>query len=96
MTDTTTDRPSRSFGERLFGGNPAGVILRLVIVSLLVGFVMQSFGFDVRDLVRGAVDIFRDALRDGFREFRHVGSYILTGAAVVIPVWLLLRLTRRR
>ncbi len=96
MTDTTTDRPSRSLGERLFGGNPAGVILRLVIVSLVVGFVMQSFGFDVRDLVRGAVDMLRDALRDGFREFRHFGSYILTGAAVVIPVWLLMRLTRGR
>ncbi len=96
MTDTTTDRPSRSLGERLFGGNPAGVVLRLVIVSLLVGFVMQSFGFDVRDLVRGAVDILRDALRDGFREFRHLGSYIVTGAAVVVPVWLLLRLTRGR
>jgi len=96
MTDTTTDRPSRSLGERLFGGNPAGVVLRLVIVSLLVGFVMQSFGLDVRDLVRSALDIFRDALRDGFHEFRHLGSYILTGAAVVVPVWLLLRLTRGR
>ena len=97
MTDTTTtDRRPRSVGERLFGGNPAGVVLRLVVVSLLVGFVMQSLGIDARGLVLGAVDFFRDALHDGFREFRHVGSYIATGAAVVIPVWLVLRLTRGR
>jgi hypothetical protein len=88
--------PSRSPLERLIGGRPLSVALRLVLLSLLVGFVMSIFGFNAADLVRGTIDMVREALRDGAGMFRHMGGYILTGAAVVVPIWLLLRVTRAR
>ena len=87
---------TRSGLERFIGGSPARVAVKLVLLSLLVGFVMAIFGFDAGDLVRSAVDLVRDTLRDGAGVFRQVGTYILAGAAVVIPVWLIMRLVRAR
>ncbi|SMQ58179.1 hypothetical protein SAMN06295905_0036 [Devosia lucknowensis] len=86
----------RSALTRFMGGSPVSVIIRLVLISLLVGFVMSVFGFNAADLLRGVVDMVRDALRDGAGVFRQMGGYILAGAAIVVPVWLLLRLTRAR
>jgi hypothetical protein len=87
---------TRSGVERLMGGRPLSVIIRLVLLSLLVGFVMSVFGFNAADLVRGAIEMIEDALRDGGGVIRQIGAYILAGAAVVVPIWLFLRLTRTR
>lgn len=86
----------RSPLERFLGGRPISVAIKLVVISLLVGFVMSVFGFNAADLVRGATEMLREALRDGAGVFRQLGSYVLAGAAIVVPVWLLLRLTRGR
>ena len=97
MTDQPrSDLPRPSAVERFFGGSPVGVIIRLVLLSLVVGFVMSVLGFDVRDVVHGTINLFREALRDGFGIFRDLGFYILTGAALVVPIWLLIRLTKGR
>jgi hypothetical protein len=94
---TEDSRPqSRSGLERLLGDRPGALAVKLVLISLLVGFVMSVFGFTAADLVRGAVHTLRDALRDGTGLLRQLGGYVLAGAAIVVPVWLLLRLTRGR
>ncbi|NGP17230.1 DUF6460 domain-containing protein [Devosia aurantiaca] len=85
---------TRSGAERLFGGRPSSVVMRLVLISLLVGFVMSVFGFNASDLLRGAVDAVREALRDGGGIVRQIIGYVLAGAAVVVPIWLLMRLAR--
>ena len=85
----------RSTLERIMGGRPFWVVVKLALVSLMVGFVMSVFGFNALDLVNGAVDLVREAIRDGAGIFRQMGAYILAGAAIVVPIWLLLRLTRR-
>lgn len=87
---------TRSGVERLIGGRPMSVLIKLVLISLLVGFVMTVFGFDAADVVRSAVDMVRDVLRDGSGLIGRLGAYILTGAAIVVPVWLILRLMRAR
>lgn len=94
MSDDSTPRTPSGLA-RILGGSPASVIVKLVLISLLVGFVMSVFGFDAGDLIRGAADMVRDALKDGAGVLRQLGGYVLTGAAIVVPVWLLLRLTRR-
>ena len=96
MTDQSPSEAERSAIERFFGGSPGGVIVRLLLLSLVVGFAMSVFGFDVRDVVHGAISLVRETLRDGFGVFRNLGFYILTGAALVVPVWLLIRLTKGR
>jgi hypothetical protein len=87
---------NRSGLERLMGGRPGSVVIKLVLISLLVGFLMSVFGFNAGDLIRGAVDLVRETFRDGAGLFRQLGGYVLAGAAIVVPVWLLLRLTRGR
>ncbi|WEJ59073.1 DUF6460 domain-containing protein [Devosia sp. FJ2-5-3] len=86
----------RSPLEKLMGGRPVWVVVKLALVSLFVGFVMSVFGFNALDLVNGAVDLVRDAFRDGAGIFRQMGAYVLAGAALVVPIWLLMRLSRRR
>lgn len=96
MTDEPQTAPRRSGIERFFGGHPLNVILKLAFISLLVGFSMSVFGVDVQGVIRGAVDLVRDALRDGTGLFRSIGGYIVTGAALVVPIWLLIRLSKAR
>lgn len=94
---TEDSRPdSRSLAERVFGDRPGALAVRLLLISLFVGFLMSVFGFDAADLVRGAAEAIREALRDGSGLFRQLLNYVLTGAAIVVPVWLILRLLRGR
>jgi hypothetical protein len=94
---TEDSRPaSRSGLERLLGDRPGSLVVKLVVISLIVGFVMSVFGFDAADLVRGAAEAIRDTIKDGGAVFRQLGGYVLTGAAIVLPIWLILRLLQRR
>ncbi|WP_323013366.1 DUF6460 domain-containing protein [Devosia sp.] len=90
-----TGRPMTAL-ERFIGGRPMGVVIRLAIVSLIVGFVMVTFGLDAQAILEGAMTLVRNALRDGLGVFGDLGRYILTGAALVVPLWLVLRLLRGR
>ncbi|MGB3336905.1 MAG: DUF6460 domain-containing protein [Devosia sp.] len=96
MTDQPQTETRRSPVERFFGGHPISVILKLAFISLLVGFAMSVFGVNVQGVLRGAIDLFREALRDGLGVFRNVGGYILTGAALVVPIWLVIRFSKAR
>lgn len=82
--------------ERFMGGHPLSVILRLALISLVVGFLMATFGFNVQGIVRGTIDLLREALRDGFGMFRDVWRYIVTGAVLVVPVWIVIRAVKAR
>ncbi|SFV36637.1 hypothetical protein SAMN05216456_2629 [Devosia crocina] len=87
---------SRSMLERILGDRPVALLVKLALISLLVGVIMAIFGFDAADLVRGAVDAIHDAFRDGAGVFRQIAEYTLAGAALVVPIWLVLRLLRGR
>ena len=39
---------------------------------------------------------FRSLFNLGFGAFRNAGAYILTGAMIVVPIWLLMRFMGRR
>ena len=96
MTDQPQPEARRSPLERFFGGHPLSVILKLAFISLLVGMVMSVFGLNVQGVIRGAIDLLRETLRDGAGLLRNLGGYILTGAALVVPIWLLIRLGKAR
>lgn len=96
MTEQMQTEPRRSPIERFIGGHPISVVLRLALVSLVVGFVMTTFGLDVQGIVRGAVELFREALRDGFGMFRDIWRYVVTGAVLVVPIWVVLRAIKAR
>ena len=94
---TEDSRPaSRSGLERLLGDRPGSLAIKLLLISLFVGFVMTALGFSAADLAYGVVQMVRDTIKDGGAVFQQLGTYVLTGAAIVVPVWLILRLMQRR
>lgn len=82
--------------NRLLGDSPGRLIVKLVVVSVIVGFVMRSFGWYPMDLLHGIRDFLADLWRTGFRAFGRVGDYFLLGAVVVVPAFILLRILSYR
>ena len=82
---------SDSTATRFLGGSPAAVLLRLVAASLVVGALMSWLGIDALDLLDGVQRAFIRLYGTGFAALRGLGGTVLGGAAVVVPVWLVLR-----
>jgi len=78
--------------SRFVGGSPVTVLLRLIVVSFVVGFLLETFGFDPVGLLNEAVRAARLIIEFGLTDVRQIGRILSTGAMVVVPVWLVLRL----
>ena len=78
--------------SRFVGGSPMAVLVRLVVVSFVVGFLLDAFGLDPSSLVGEAVRTARRIVEYGFSDLRQFGRILLTCAMVVVPVWVVLRL----
>jgi Na+/H+-dicarboxylate symporter len=76
----------------IFGGNPLGVILRLALISIVVGIVMKALGIDLRNFFQRINELLRNLYDLGFGAIEWVIEYMLLGALVVIPIWLIARL----
>jgi hypothetical protein len=80
--------------SRFFGGPPLMVLLRLVLLSILVGVVLSALGLDPWNIIP-SIRRFIIVLWDmGFDAVEWVWRYFLLGAAIVIPIWLITRLVR--
>jgi hypothetical protein len=77
---------------RFVGGSLATVAVRLIVVSFVVGIVLETFGFDPTTLFSEAMRGVKRIVELGFTDIRQIGRILLTGAMVVVPVWLALRL----
>ena len=80
--------------ERFFGGNPALVLIRLAILSLIVGVVLAALGFspfEILDSLRRLAERIYDM---GFAAIEKAFRYFLLGAVIVFPVWLVMRVLK--
>jgi hypothetical protein len=77
--------------SRFLGGSAAMVAVRLIVVSFVVGIVLETFGLDPATLFADALGAVRQIVEFGLGDIRQVGRILVTGAIVVIPVWLVLR-----
>lgn len=82
--------------ERFLGGSPLGVLVRLIFISLLVGAAMAFLGLSPQALYQAAVRFLRSISDLGFGAVREVGQWLVAGALIVVPVWLLSRLFAAR
>ncbi len=78
------------------GGSPASVALRLVVVSFIVGMVLATFGFEPADILDSFMRLAHRLIEFGLTDVRQIGRILATGALVVLPVWLVLRLLDSR
>ncbi len=79
---------------RFFGGPPLSVIFRLVLLSILVGVILKVLGLDPFNILRSIEDLIRLLWEMGFDAVEWLWRYFLLGAAVVVPIWLIVRLLR--
>jgi len=76
---------------KVFGGSPLGVLVRLILVSILVGVVLSAMGLDPFDIVHSVERLIRSIWNMGFDAVRWLWRYFLLGAVIVIPIWLIMR-----
>ncbi len=79
---------------RFFGGPPIWVILRLLVVSLVVGIVLSVLDIRPFEIWYAARDMARYVWYMGFDAFGRLGQYLIVGAIIVIPIWLVMRILR--
>ena len=79
---------------RFFGGPPLSVLLRLILLSILVGVILAAIGLDPLNIVRSIERLVRSIWDMGWDAVAWVWRYFLLGAVIVVPIWLLVRLLR--
>ena len=64
---------------RFVGGSPVAALLRLIVVSFVVGLLLESFGFDPVTLFDEAARTARHIIEYGLTDVRQVGRILLDG-----------------
>jgi hypothetical protein len=75
------------------------VIFRLVLLSILIGVILEVLGLDPWNILASLRSLLLRIWDMGFDAIRWLWRYLLLGAALVVPIWLLIRLShviRRR
>ncbi len=79
------EQPSRS-------PSPAATVAQLLLWSVVVGVILSALGITPFNIVDQFGLIFRRIYDLGFGAFHWAAQYILLGAIIVVPVWLISRL----
>ncbi|PSM17346.1 hypothetical protein C7T96_15745 [Nitratireductor sp. StC3] len=77
---------------RILGDSPVRLVLKLLVVSFLVGMVMDAFGWSALAVWMEVRDVILDIWHMGFSALGRFADYIVLGAAVVVPAFIILRL----
>ncbi len=73
-------------------GSVLGVLLRLAIISIVVGIVLSALGITPRNIVHHMDVLARRIYNMGFGAIWSAFKYMMLGAIVVVPIWLIVRL----
>ncbi len=84
--------PTASALRRFLGGSPAGVFVRLLFLSVLVGAFMSMLGVTPGLLFWRVVDSVQDLVHLAATQLHDITGWIVAGAIVVVPLWLIARL----
>lgn len=76
------------------GGSPLAVLVRLALLSVVIGFLLSFFGITPRNLFQVIDDLARRIYDLGFGAIEWLLDYLVLGAMIVVPVWLIMRLLR--
>jgi hypothetical protein len=80
--------------ERFFGGNPALVLVRLVVLSLIVGVLLAALGFSPFDIIDSLRQLIARIYDMGVATIEKAGRYFLLGAVIVFPIWVVARVLK--
>jgi hypothetical protein len=94
MTSKSDDRSRGDMPQKM-----GSTIIKLAVVSLLVGMALKFSGINPQELLLNFGETVQSIFRMGVEFLRWAPEYILLGAVVVIPIWaimVLLRIARGR
>ena len=69
--------------------------VKLLVISLAVGLVLSVLGISAPDLLGWVGGTLGEAVGMGTALVQWAWSYIILGAAIVVPVWLVVAAVRR-
>ena len=81
------------------GAGAVGTIVRLVVLSVVVGVVLSALNIRPEELFRHILLLFDRLRAMGFGAVEWAIRYFLLGAVIVVPIWAvsrIFRLGRRR
>jgi len=78
--------------NRILGDTPIRVIVKLLIFSLIVGGLMTMLGWTPMDVIWRFVNFFKHIWSLGFASVETLARVVALGAAVVIPIFIILRI----
>ena len=76
------------------GGSVLGVVIRLTILSIVVGIVLSALGITPDNFLYQINILLRRIYDLGFGAVESVLGYLLLGAMVVVPIWFISRLIK--
>lgn len=93
----TPEREPKTRFQRLLSITP-GDLLRVVLISIIVGLVLAAFRVDPRNLW---VDFF-GTMAEAWQEFLRISvdlvgwsfDYLILGAILVVPIWIVIHIVR--
>lgn len=80
--------------DRFFGGSPLWVVVRLILLSIVIGVLLSALGLDPWNVLQSVERLIRRILDLGWDAVAWLWRYFLLGAVLVIPIWLIVRLVR--
>ena len=80
--------------QHWLGGSPAAVLVKLIFLSLIVGMFMAFLGLTPMALIDRVMQAIRSVFDLGFDAVRDILRYVVYGAVIVVPIWLIARLVR--
>ena len=83
---------TNNYVARCSGGPPLSVIFRLVLLSILIGVILEVLGLDPWNVIDSLRSLVLRIWDMGFDAVRWLWRYLLLGAALVVPIWLVMRL----
>jgi uncharacterized membrane protein YqjE len=81
--------------RQFFGDSVAGTLIRLVLLSVVVGVVFSALDITPLNLIERLQHLIRYVMNMGLGVFNLAIGYFLLGAVIVFPIWFLVRLFRK-
>jgi hypothetical protein len=80
--------------DRFFGGSPMWVVVRLILLSIVIGVLLSALGLDPWNILHSVERLIRRIFDLGWDAVAWLWRYFLLGAVLVVPIWLIVRLVR--
>ena len=80
--------------RQFFGDSVAGTLIRLILLSVVVGVIFSALGINPSNIVESLQRLIRRLADLGFDTVQWAFGYFLLGAVVVFPIWFVVRLFR--